>query len=123
MALRHVRYEEVAPMSQGFDVNQGVYTLTTPAEDEFVIARDSEGVPVALFFTTQEKAEKYLQAMKQMQAKVVFLEGRDGVLELTEDLLDGGVKEAFLDQAPRTRKPTVLDLEEWLSKQPEYQES
>jgi hypothetical protein len=110
-------------MSQGFDVNQGIYTLTTPDEDEFIIARDTEGVPVALFFTSQDKAEKYLQAMKKTQAKVLHLEGRDGVLEITEDLLDGGVKEAFLDQAPRTRKPTVLNLEDWLSKQPEYQES
>lgn len=110
-------------MSQGFDVNLGVYTLTTPDEDEFIIARDTEGVPVALFFTSQDKAEKYVAAMKQTHAKVVHLEGRDGVLELTEDLLDGGVKEAFLDQAPRTRKPIVLDLEDWLKQQPEYQES
>lgn len=109
-------------MSQGFDVNQGIYTLTTPEEDEFIIGRDTEGVPVALFFTTQEKAEKYLQALKQMEAKVIHMAGRDGVLEITEDLLDGGVKEAFLDQAPRTRKPVVLNLESWLKQQPEYQE-
>jgi len=110
-------------MSQGFDVNQGIYTLTTPDENEFIIARDTEGVPVALFFTSQDKAERYLQAMKATTAKVTHMEGRDGVLELTEDLLDGGVREAFLDQAPRTRKPTVLDLEDWLKKQPEYQET
>lgn len=107
-------------MSKGFDSTLGVYTLTTP-EDEFVIA-NSEGAPVALFFTSQDKAEKYLQAKKQMKAKILFMEGRDGVLDLTEELLDCGVKEAFLDHAPRTRIPTVLDLEGWLKKQPEYQE-
>ncbi len=110
-------------MSQGFDVTQGIYTLATSSEDEFIIARDTEGVPVALFFTSQDKAEKYLASMKQPHAKVLHLEGRDGVLELTEDLLEGGVKEAFLDRTPRTTKPTVLNLEDWLSKQPEYQES
>lgn len=110
-------------MSQGFDVTQGIYTLTTPDESEFIIGGNSAGEMVAFFFTTQEKAEKFLQALKDVKGKVLFMEGREGVLELTEDLLDGGVKEAFLDQTPRTRKPTVLDLEAWLSKQPEYQQA
>ena len=110
-------------MSQGFDVNQGIYTLTTPDEEEFIIGGNAQGEMVAFFFTSQEKAEKFLQAMKETKAKILHMQGRDGVLELTEDLLDGGVKEAFLDQAPRTRKPTVLDLEDWLKQQPEYQEN
>lgn len=98
---------------RGFDVTKGIYTLVTPDEEGYMVAKDKEGVPVALYFTSADKADAYRQAIGKPEFKVLFLEGTDGVKELTEELVDNGIKEAFLDHTKRTRQPVVLDLETW----------
>ncbi|MBO9539608.1 hypothetical protein J7643_03345 [bacterium] len=103
---------------QGFDVNKGIYTLLTPDEESYMIAQDKEGVPVALYFTSAEKADKYRQDVGKPEFKVLFLEGMEGVKELTEELVSCGVKEAFLDHTKRTRQPVVLDLATWIKRSP-----
>lgn len=97
----------------GFDVNQGIYTLLTPDEEGYVIAKDQDGASVALYFTREELADRYRQAMGKPEFKVLFLEGREGVQELTEELVECGITEAFLDHTRRTRQPVVLDLAAW----------
>jgi hypothetical protein len=106
------------PKPQGFDVSKGVYTLLTPDEQSYMIAQDKEGVPVALYFTSEDKADKYRHDAGKPEFKVLFLEGKEGVEELTEELVENGIKEAFLDHTRRTRQPVVLDLEGWLKKKP-----
>lgn len=98
---------------RGFDVTKGIYTLVTPDEEGYMVAKDKDGVPVALYFTSADKADRYRQAIGKPEFKVLFLEGTDGVKELTEELVDNGIKEAFLDHTKRTRQPVVLDLETW----------
>lgn len=104
--------------SRGFDVTRGIYTLITPDESGYVIARDEAGVPVALFFTTQEKAEAYRRAAGQQEAGIMLAEGAEGVQELTEELVEAGIHEAFLDHTRRTRQPVVLDLAAWAHRAP-----
>lgn len=103
---------------QGFDVTKGIYTLLTPDEAGYMVAQDKDGVAVALYFTTEDKADKYRSEIGKPEFKVLFLEGQEGVEELTEELVDSGIKEAFLDHTKRTRQPVILDLEGWLKKHP-----
>ena len=104
--------------TQGFDVNQGIYTLVTPDEEGYLIAKDAEGVPVALYFTSLEKADQYRQSVGKENYKVLFLEGREGVDELTDELVSQGIREAFLDHTKRTKQPIVLDLAGWIQQSP-----
>lgn len=99
--------------SQGFDVNHGIYTLLTPDEEGYLIAKDDEGVPVALYFTSIEKADKYRMAVGKVDYKVLFLEGKEGVEDITTELVSQGIREAFLDHTKRTKQPVVLDLAQW----------
>lgn len=99
---------------KGFDVTKGIYTLVTPDEEGYMVAKDKEGVPVALYFTSADKADQYRQAIGKPEFKVLFLEGTEGVKDLTEELVENGIREAFLDHTKRTRQPVVLDLENWV---------
>lgn len=99
---------------QGFDVKQGVYTLLTPDEEGYLIAKDDAGVPVALYFTSLDKAERYRRAVGKDDYKVLFLEDQEEVAELTEELVTSGIREAFLDHTKRTKQPVVLDLAHWV---------
>lgn len=95
------------------DIKQGIFTLLTPDEAGYVIAKDAEGVPVALYFSSEQRAEAYKRDIGQQEARVLFLRGAKEVEELTQELVDAGVKEAFVDHAKGVREAEVLDLAAW----------
>lgn len=86
----------------------GVYTMLTP-DEEFLIGQ-SEGQPVAFFFSQRKKASAYRELIKKPDLMIV----KEDVRGLTEELVELGVKEAFVDPETVKNLPDPLFLPKYL---------
>lgn len=86
----------------------GVYTMLTP-DEEFLIGQ-SEGQPVAFFFSQKKKATAYRELINQPKLVIEKLDAR----ALTEELVELGVKEAFVDPETVKNLPDPLFLPKYL---------
>lgn len=89
--------------------NGTVYTVLTPDEEGFLIGQ-SEGKPVAFYFSQLKKAKTYLQAINKADHVVI----KEDVRGLTEELIGVGVKEAFIDAENPKELPDPLLLTKYL---------
>ena len=86
----------------------GVYTMLTP-DEEFLIGH-SEGQPVAFFFSQKKKASAYRELIKKPELVIV----KEDAKTLTEELVELGVKEAFIDPETVKNLPDPLFLPKYL---------
>lgn len=89
--------------------SRSVYTILTPDEEGFLIGT-SEGQPVAFYFSMMKKAKAYKALIKKDDHVVV----KEDVQELTADLIEAGVKEAFVDAEDVKALPDPLFLPKYL---------
>ncbi|HEY9721648.1 MAG TPA: hypothetical protein V6D47_06520 [Oscillatoriaceae cyanobacterium] len=87
----------------------GVYTVLTPDEDGFLIGH-SDGQPVAFFFSQKKKASAYLEAIGKTDHVVI----KEETLPLVQELIEAGVKEAFVDAENARNLPDPLLLPKFL---------
>ena len=87
----------------------GVYTILTPGEDGFLIGH-CEGHPVAFYFSQKKKATAYRATIGKLDHVVV----KEDVTTLSEELVEAGVKEAFIDAENPTSLPDPLNLPKYL---------
>lgn len=86
----------------------GVYTILTP--DENFLIGHSEGQPVAFFFSQKKKASAYRELIKKPDHIIV----KEDTKTLTEELVELGVKEAFVDPETVKNLPDPLFLPKYL---------
>ncbi|MDB5100279.1 MAG: hypothetical protein JWM80_4700 [Cyanobacteria bacterium RYN_339] len=89
--------------------NGTVYTVLTPDEEGFLIGQ-SEGKPVAFFFSMKKFATAYLASIGKADHVIV----KEDVRGLTEELIEAGVKEAFVDAEDPKQLPDPLVLPKYL---------
>jgi hypothetical protein len=93
-----------------------VYTVLTPDEEGFLIGQ-SDGHPVAFYFSQMKKAKAYLATINKGDHVVI----KEDVKGLTQELIECGVKEAFVDAEDPKQLPDPLVLPKYLehlSKEP-----
>ena len=86
----------------------GVYTILTP--DESFLIGHSDGQPVAFFFSQKKKATAY----RTLIGKADHLIIKEDAQALTQELVDVGVKEAFVDPEDVKNLPDPLFLPKYL---------
>jgi hypothetical protein len=89
--------------------NGTVYTVLTPDEEGFLIGQ-SEGKPVAFFFSMKKFASAYLASIGKGDHIIV----KEEVQPLIQELLEAGVKEAFVDSDDPKHLPDPLVLSKYL---------
>lgn len=89
--------------------NGTVYTVLTPDEEGFLIGQ-SEGKPVAFFFSMKKHATGYLEAIGKRDHLII----KEEVQPLIEELIEAGVKEAFVDATDPKFLPDPLVLSKYL---------
>ena len=89
--------------------NGTVYTVLTPDEEGFLIGQ-CEGKPVAFIFSMKKFATAYLGAIGKADHVIV----KEDVQPLIGELLEAGVKEAFVDPDDPKHHPDPLMLEKYL---------
>lgn len=87
----------------------GVYTILTPDEDGFLIGQ-CEGQPVAFYFSMKKHATAYRERIGKRDHVIIKEDARD----LTAELVEAGVKNAFVDAEDPTHLPDPLNLEKYL---------
>lgn len=86
-----------------------VYTVLTPDEEGFLIGQ-SEGRPVAFFFSMKKFATAYLTAIGKTDHVII----KEEVKPLIEELIEAGVKDAFVDAEDPKFLPDPLVLKKYL---------
>lgn len=87
----------------------GVYTLLTPDESGLLVGH-LEGKPVAYFFSKKRNAT----AFRALIGKGNFPIIKEEALALTEELVESGVQEAFVDAEDPKTLPDPLNLKKYL---------
>ncbi len=78
-------------------------------DEEFLIGH-SDGQPVAFFFSQKKKASAYRELIKKPDLVIV----KEDAKVLTEELVELGVKEAFVDPETVKNLPDPLFLPKYL---------
>ena len=87
----------------------GVYTILTP--DESFLIGHVEGKPAAFYFSQRKKASAYRAAIGKPDHLIV----KEDALELSAELVELGVTEAFVDAEDPKALPDPLNLAKYLA--------
>jgi hypothetical protein len=87
----------------------GVYTLLTPDESGLLVGH-LEGRPVAYFFSKKRNATAFRTAIGKANFPIV----KEDAKELTQELVESGVVEAFVDPDEPKTLPDPLNLKKYL---------
>ena len=87
----------------------GVYTILTP--DESFLIGHVEGHPAAFYFSQRKRAAAYREAIGKADHLIV----KEDALDLTAELVELGVDDAFVDAENPKALPDPLDLKKYLA--------
>lgn len=87
----------------------GVYTLLTPDESGLLVGQ-CEGRPVAYFFSKKRNATAFRAAIGKGDFPII----KEDAKALTEELVEAGVTEAFVDPDQPKTLPDPLNLKKYL---------
>lgn len=87
----------------------GVYTMLTPDESGLLVGH-LEGKPVAYFFSKKRHATAFRAAIGKGDFPIIKEDAR----ALTEELVESGVVQAFVDPDEPKALPDPLNLEKYL---------
>lgn len=88
----------------------GVYTLLIPDESGFLVGQ-LEGKPVVYFFSKKRNATAFRALIGKADCPIIKEDAR----ALTEELVEAGVLDAFVDAEDPKTLPDPLNLEKYLA--------